>query len=125
MQKLVATLLAYRRRQTTLADITFQSTIDVDRSPTPIKSVLSVALQGSDVAAVVPFQVEETLSVAASDRDPATIVDTMIGALSAPWESDGCFIHRHSFAGARVEPRAPGLETRITLRWKGEASWRG
>ena len=125
MQKLVSALIAYRQRQTALRDISFQSTIDVDRSPTPIKSVLSVALQGSEGAAVVPFQVDETLSVAADDRDPAEIIDTVVSALSASWESGGCFIHRHSFAGARVEPRAPGLETRITLRWKGEASWRG
>ena len=125
MQKLVDALLAFRRRQASLSSITFLSTLEVDRSPAPIKSVLSVSLQGSDVAAVVPYQVDETLSMAADDRDPAEIIDTVVSALSASWESGGCFIHRHSFAGARVEPRAPGLETRITLRWKGEASWRG
>jgi len=126
MHKLTEALLAYRRRTASLSGIEFRGDLRGEsQAAGPVKATLHVSLAPSEWPAVVPFHVEEEITFPSSASDsPGEVIDAMADALHGPWEAGGCFVHRHTFAGATVQPPTAGLEARVIVRWEGEASWR-
>lgn len=115
-----------RMRQAALAGrVNFRELTDPDQGDLP-RSVIDVSVAATETTAVVPFSLEETVTVNADGSETArAIADLLIECLNGRGFFDvsgGVVIHRHTLAEMGA---APGLmaRTEYLLRWEGEASW--
>ena len=121
------------------AGITFRADIDPEAAEkTWPLSLIHVDIQASDVFAVVPFTVRETVyGPPEEDLDAMTthpmphqpgrgigdVVDLIVRTISGKaWFGKDAAIHRQSFAGLAYEADAGGM-FRAVITWTGEASW--
>lgn len=97
---------------------------DADTAEWP-KTVLEVRIRPSDTAAVVPFEVTESLVVLdVPDDAQLELADRVRKALNnLAYFGDRCTINRHTFAGIESEP-GPGNRQTVRIHWVGAASWR-
>lgn len=118
-------LLDWRARRPELAGITFLLETDSAEAAGWPRSVLEFEFSDSDLAAVVPFRLTETVSVSGEDAGRlGEIVETIAAAHRGKRiQSDRAVIHRLD-GGHRVTYDNDGTTRKATIFWDGTASWR-
>lgn len=118
------TLLDWRARQASLAGIGFVLETDFTEAVGWPRSVLKIETGDSDLPAVVPFRVTETVSVAGNDAPYlGDIVEILAAAhLGKRIQGERCTIHRFD-GGNRVTYENDGTTRKATIYWDGLASW--
>lgn len=107
-------------------DVTF--VLDTHFSPENVPmphAILSFSVGASETLAGVPWEAEETISVADVGQDTALdIADRLVNALKGKvWYGESCAIQSHTLR-AMSSDSAAGAKNTVTLRWFGRASVR-
>ena len=118
------TLLDWRAREASLAGIGFVLETDFTEAVGWPRSVLKLETADSDLPAVVPFRLTETVSVSGDDAPSlGEIVETIAAAhVGKRIQGERCAIHLF-VGGNRVTYENDGTSRDATIFWEGLASW--
>lgn len=96
---------------------------DAKSAPYP-RSVLELRMTGSEMDAVVPFRLTETLTVANGyEEQLGSVANAVVSALNGKCHfNDRGAIHSHRLTGWSAGLDTGAVQT-VQLEWEGEASW--